>query len=232
VNRALYRAVLVIILLAGGAGGATGQEIRSPYRFIDTKQFAGAYGGYVFTSPGRLETGPLDAPTVGVRWGMHVSGPFLLIADVGYMPSTRAVRDTVFLSPDSVYRQVGEADIGVVTALAGLRFNVTGQRTWNRLQPYAEFAGGAAIDIAGDQPADSLVAATGRFDFGTSFAAHAGLGIEWYASSSISARLDARSVFWKLKAPDLFRQSLRGALFPASEWERNMMLSAGLSFHF
>lgn len=228
-----YRIGLVLILLACLASAAAGQEIRSPFRFIDTSQFVGVWGGPVSATRGRLGTGPDDAPLLGVRWGLRVSGPFTIGAEIGYLPSTRIVRDTVFVTADSLYRALGEADINLLTVLANLRFNLTGSRTWHNLQPFALFGAGAAIDVAGSAVADTLVQpATARFGFGTSFAGQIGAGIEWFPSPGFSVRIDAHSVLWKLKVPEAFRLTERGALLPRSEWEQNFVLSAGLSIHF
>jgi hypothetical protein len=228
-----YRVGLVLVLLACLTSAAAGQQIRSPFRFIDTSQFVGVWGGQVSATRGRLGTGPDDAPMAGVRWGIRVSGPFTIGAELGYMPSTRIVRDTVFVAEDSVYRALGEADINLLTALANVRFNVTGARTWHNLQPFARFGAGAAIDVAGTAVADTLVQpADARFDFGTSFAGQIGAGVEWFPSSAFSARIDVHSVLWKLKVPEAFGRTERGARLPRSEWEQNFVLSAGLSFHF
>jgi hypothetical protein len=228
-----YRVGLVCGLLVGVASAAAGQQIRSPYRFIDTSQFLGLTGAQVSASQGRLETGPDDAPMVGIRWGLRVSGPFTVGAEVGYMPSTRIVRDTVFVTADSLYRALGEADINVLTILGNLRFNVTGARTWHNLQPFVLFGAGAALDVAGSAPADTLVnVPDARFDFGTSFAGQIGAGVEWFPAAHLSARIDAYNVLWKLKVPEAFGLTERGENFPQSEWEQNFVLSAGLSFHF
>jgi hypothetical protein len=227
------RVGLVIGLWLFSASMAAGQQIRSPYRFVDTSQFGGVGGGQVFTARGRLDTGPDNAPMALARWGLRISGPFAIGVDFGYMQSTRIVRDTVFVSPDSVYRPLGEADINLLTALGNLRFNVTGGRTWNGLQPFALFGAGAAIDLSGTAPADTLVLPVdARFDFGTSLAALMGIGLEWFASENFAARIDARNVLWRLKVPAAFKRTGRGARFPNSEWEQNFVLSAGLSFHF
>jgi hypothetical protein len=229
------RIALIAGVLACGASTAAGQQIRSPYRFIDTSQFGGVAGAQVLTARGRLLTGPEDAPMALARWGMRISGPFAVGAQVGYMQSTRAVRDTVFVTPDSMYRELGEADFKLLTVLGNLRFNVTGGRTWNGLQPFALLGVGAAIDLAGTAVADTLVQpADARFDFGTSFAGQIGAGVEWFPAERFSARVDAHNVLWKLKVPEAFGRTERGRnlKFPSSEWEQNFVLSAGLSFHF
>jgi hypothetical protein len=229
---ALRRALLVLL---ASAGSVQAQTLDSPYRFIDTNQYAGLFGGYVSATTGRLELGPESAPMFGARWAIRVTGPFSFGAEVGYMPTTRTVHDTILATPvttDSLYRAVGEADMNVLTVLGHVRFNITGGRTWNHLQPFLVFGGGAALDLAGDAAADADLDANERFDFGTSFAGQVGAGIEWYPSARWSARVDAQSMFWKLKVPDAFRLTARGATFPASEWEQNVVLSAGLSIHF
>jgi hypothetical protein len=228
-----YRVAVAVGALACMTSGAVGQQIRSPYRFVDTSQFGGVSGGQMFASRGRLDTGPDNGPLLGVRYGLRVSGPFAVGAEISYVPSTRIVRDTVFVTADSLYRELGEADINLLAVLVNLRFNVTGSRTWNRLQPFVLLGAGAALDVAGTAAADTLVMPTdARFDFGTSFAGQIGTGIEWFPSASVSARVDAHNVLWKLKVPDAFRLTERGVNFPESEWEQNFVLSAGLSFHF
>lgn len=228
-----HRIAVIVGVLACLPSASAGQQIRSPYRFIDTTHFLGISGGQVLTTQGRLLTGPDDAPMALVRWGMRVSGPFSIGAEVGYMPSTRIVRDTVFVTPDSVYRSLGEADFNVITVLGNVRFNVTGARTWNNLQPFGLFGAGAAFDVAGTAAADTLVQPVdARFEFGTSLAGQIGAGVEWFPSERLSARIDAYNLFWRLKVPEAFGRTLRGERFPRSEWEQNVVLSAGLSFHF
>ena len=142
------------------------------------------------------------------------------------------MRDTVFGTQDSLYRAIGEADMNMVTALGNVRFNITGPRTWRNLQPFVVFGGGAAIDLSRDAEIEADLPANARFSFGTSFAGQLGGGIEWFPSTSVSGRIDARSLFWKLSVPEAFLLTTRGSTLPRSEWEQNLGFSLGLSIHF
>src|SRR5687768_6343901 len=104
----MKRSLCALFLLLS-ALPASAQRVTSPYRFLDHSQFGGAYAGYVSTSEGVLAAGPQSAPMFGVNWGYAVSGPVRLTAELGFMPTTRTVRDTAIVSAtDSSYRALGE----------------------------------------------------------------------------------------------------------------------------
>jgi opacity protein-like surface antigen len=208
------------------------QGIDSPYRFLDHGQFGGVWAGYVWASDGRIANGPEPAPIFGAAWALRVSGPFALNVEAGYMPSTRTVRDTVFDEAESTYESLGEADIGLLAVMGNLRLNLTGARTWNGLQPYVVAGAGVAVDLAGGSTIEAELPSNQRFDFGTSFAGQLGAGVDWFPSSRVSLRVDARDMFWKLPVPEAFLLTENGARLSRSEWEQNFALAAGLSIHF
>jgi opacity protein-like surface antigen len=231
----MHRPVLCLLTAAAlcvPATGALAQQIDSPYRFLDYTQFGGVHAGYLIGNDGRIGIGPQSAPLLGVQWGIRVSGPFSLSVDVGFSPTTRTVRDTVFIAADSVFREVGEADMRLVTAMASLRLNLTGARTWNGIQPFIVAGAGLAADIANAAAVEEDLPTNARFDFGTSFAGQLGAGVDWFPSSRVSLRLDARNMLWKLPVPEAFRLTDAGEGIPGSQWEQNFALAAGLSIHF
>jgi opacity protein-like surface antigen len=223
---------LACTLLLAAAVPAAAQRIDSPYRFLDHGQHVGVYAGHVSAGAGRLELGPQPAQLFGARWALRVSGPFSVGAEVGYMPTTRTVRDTVFVAADSMFRTVGETNMNLLSLMANLHFSITGPRTWHMLRPFATLGGGAVMDLAGAAPEEAEMAAGMRYDFGTSFAGHFGAGVEWFPSQRVSVRLDARNMLWKLGIPEAFLLTEAGRNTPRSEWENNFALLAGLSFHF
>ncbi|HEX9106823.1 MAG TPA: hypothetical protein VF832_06340, partial [Longimicrobiales bacterium] len=156
-------------------------------------------------------------------------GPLQIEVGFGYAPLNRIVRDTLRTSAkDSTFRRAGTIAQNVVLAIAGLRFDLTGARTWYGFQPYIAAGVGAAIgSSASGGPA---VPADAQFKFGTSFAVQAGGGIEWYAARHVGLLVDARGTLWKLHTPSAFH--LADATLPASEWTQNASLNAGLAFHF
>lgn len=227
VRRLCLLASLVCIL----PGGAEAQvDLDSPYRFLDTSQGTGLFAGYLATSEGSIGLGPTSAAIFGGRYGIRVSGPFVVEAELGYIPSSRAVLDTV--PSDTAIISLGETDMPLLLARAALRFNLTGARTWHRLQPFAMFGVGIARDLAGESSLDEDLPENVRFDFGTSFAADFGAGIEWFVSRRTTLRIDARNLLWRLETPEAFLIGERGATLPDTEWTQNFFVSAGISIQF
>jgi hypothetical protein len=209
------------------------QSLTSPFRWIEQRQHAGVFVQYLSPSGGRLGAGPDAGPGIGLRWGIDISGPLALDLEASYSPLTRPVVDTAIVAADSSFRVRGEADLQLLHATANVRLNLTGARTWHGFQPFALFGAGLALDLAGENGADANVPRDVRFGFGTTFAGQVSAGFEWFATPQLAARLDGGMVLWKLKAPTAFLVNAEGdQVIPSSEWERNLKLSAGLSFHF
>jgi hypothetical protein len=223
----------LLVMLAATAlcvSEAASQTIPSAYRFLETSQSAGVAGGYVLTNEGALELGPAAALYIGGRYNIRIGGPFTIEGEAGFMPTTRMVWDTV--PGDTTRQAIGEADMSLVLVKAGVRFNLTGPRTYRSLQPYLVLGGGIAIDAAGEAAAEEDLPADMRFNFGTSFAGHLGGGVEWFPTSGLSVRLDARNVLWKLDTPAGFHENDRGRLLPGDEWAQNFLFTAGIAIHF
>jgi hypothetical protein len=222
--------VATLSLMMVGAQSVEAQTIDSPYRFVETSQTVGAYGGYAMTGQGALELGPESAPIVGLRYGIRVSGPFSIEGDVALMSSTRMVWDTV--PGDTALRNVGEADLQLLAAMAALRFNLTGPRTWHGLQPYVTLGGGLGFDLASPSSAEESLPEDVRFDLGTRFIALAGGGMEAHIFRSFSARVDARTLLWRLSTPDAFLLDEASLTRPNDEWTQNFLLTGTIAFRF
>jgi opacity protein-like surface antigen len=222
----LLTSIAAALLLASPVAA---QHITSPYRYLDLPQSVTLFGGALKTQTGSAKLGPEAGNIFGGRWAYRASGPLQVELSLGYAPLNRVVRDTVRTSAkDSTFRSAGTIAQRVVVAMAGLRFDVTGARTWHGFQPYIVAGVGAAIgSSASGGPA---VPADAKFKFGTSFAVQAGGGIEWYAARHVGLLVDARGMLWKLHTPSAFH--LADAKLPASEWAQNAALSAGLAVHF
>jgi hypothetical protein len=209
---------------------AFGQTIDSPYRFVENSQALGAYGGWVSPGRGALNLGPEAGAVLGARYTLRVSGAFNLDADLSYFASRRIVYDTV--PADTALRVAGQADMKVLALIAGLRFDVTGPRTWRGLQPYVVLGGGLAFDLAGDAAAEESLAEDIRFDFGTRLLGTVGGGVEAHLFRNITLRGDARALLWKLNTPRPFLFGEPANYRPADEWTQNAYLSAGISYRF
>ncbi len=159
-----------------------------------------------------------------------MSGPFNLEGTALYFPSKRMVLDTV--ASDTTLRSLGEADMTIAAFTAALRFDVTGPRTWHRLQPYVVLGGGLAFDLAGESDVEADLPEDVKYDFGTRFLGTAGGGIELHFAQHLTANVDARTLLWKVNTPDPFLRGEASLTRPPDEWTQNVMLSAGLSFRF
>ncbi len=227
-SRTVFAAILTMLLLP--AARTTAQQITSPYRFLETRQAASGYVGYLSAGAGSLDLGPRGAALLGGRYDLVLSGPFALEADISYFSSMRAVIDTVANDTTRIAR--GDADFTIAMAAAALRFNLTGARTYRRLLPYVVFGLGVAIDLSSESELESELPSDMRFDFGTSFAGTFGGGIEWLTGPGLGFRLDARNLLWKLQTPRPFLKGEQALRLPSDEWTQNWALSAGLVYHF
>ena len=229
-QRARVLSLCGALLLAAPAAGQQ-KQIDSPYRFVERNQSLGVFAGYAVTGKGQLELGMDDAPAFGIRYRIHVSGPFRLEAELAIMQGQRTVRDTTFTA-DSAYVVLGEVDSRLLAGMATLRFDITGPRTWHGLQPFLLFGGGLVADLAGASEVEDDLPENVRFDIGTSFAGQIGGGLEWYLSQGASLRVDARNVLWKVNTPTAFRIPERGRTLPDDEWTQNFVATVGFAIHF
>ncbi len=228
-RQALRWTLVTIAAFALLATPAVGQTIRSPYRHLERTQSGGLFAGYVATDRGSLELGPGSGPIFGGRYGIRLSGPFAVEGEVAFLPTSRYVVDLENDEDGDVRIPVRlrEADLSLLVLMAGLRFNLTGPRTYRNLQPYLLAGAGAAISVSDEETTD--LGPDVRFDFGTSFAGQLGGGIEWFAMPRLALRLDGRVLFWELNNPRAFTEL---GNVSSDEWVQNFYFSAGAAIHF
>ncbi|HEX9106273.1 MAG TPA: outer membrane beta-barrel protein [Longimicrobiales bacterium] len=221
--------VLTAATLALLAAPAAAQRITSPYRYIEPRQYVSVFAGQMRTQTGVVGVGPKAGNIFGAQFGYRASGPFVIEVTLGYMPLQRTVRDTTRQPGDNAnFHPLGTANQSLLVATAAAHFDITGPRTWHGFQPYAILgAGGVFGTTSQNGPA---IPQDVRFSFGTSFAAQAGAGIEWYATRRLGLRVDGRGTLWKLHTPSAFL--LRATNLPQSEWTQNLSLVGGLALHF
>ncbi len=219
--------MLAFTLLLALPAAAAGQSVSSPYRFVESRHHVSAFAGHIWTDEGALNLGPASGTLGGLRWDFRLSGPFNIEAGVSAFPTTRAVMDTV--PQDTGFTQVGEAETVLAIVDAGLRFDLTGPRTWYRLAPYV-VAGAGLVVHTGDSEPNEQVEPSFRYDPGTSFAGQVGAGIEWFATPRFTVRLDARDYLWQIEAPRGFPE--RDVTVPTSQWLQNVAVTLGAGFRF
>jgi len=207
-----------------------GQSVPSPYRFFETKQEGGAFLGHTNQGTGRFGYGPGSGLTVGARYGLHLGGPFGIEGVFGYRPTTRDVVDP---TREEGNRVVGETDAEIMSIDVRLRFSLTGDRIWHRLNPFVFAGGGLAWDLAGDGEADGLVLPQDQFEFGRRFLGLFGAGVRWIVSEDILIRGDLALTLNQLETPEGFLDPARELdRVGEKEWVSGPLFSLGIAYHF
>jgi hypothetical protein len=236
----LSRTVLLLALaLTAGARATAAQTIPSPYDYIENTQSAGVFVGYLFADPDvglpdstTLPLAPQSGPVFGVRYQIRAAGPLHIDASLGISPTERKLFAAEF-DEDSVF--VGPVDLEttlpatVVMADVGLRFLLTGPRTWNGLAPFVVGTGGIAADIRGTFKEEVEINERALFRFGPTFAVGAGLGTDWFPVPNASLRVEAMGRLWRVSTPSAF---LELQTDERSEWNPVLGITVGGAIHF
>jgi hypothetical protein len=203
------------------------QVIPSPLRHIETRHEVGFYAGYLYTNRGSLDLGPAPAPIFGSRYNIALTGPLQGEIGLSFSPTSR----TVYARPGGAggsLTAVGERDLVAMIIEGGLRFRLTGARTWRGLAPYAAATGGVVTNLGRPAEIEEAIPSDQRFQFGPSFAASLGLGSDFFVTERFSIRAEARDHFWRLTQP----VGLTGTGERNSEWLHNFAISFGGALHF
>ncbi len=235
IKRSLLAAAGLLCVVAPAAG----QDIDSPYDFVETSQALRIFAGAVLTDRGVIDTGPASGYAAGIGYNIRISGPFNLDARAAFLPTERRVYDLtaadsadIAENPRVGLEQLGTADLSLLLVDASIRFDITGPRTWHRIQPYALLGIGGAFTVAEDNAVEEGLPTNVdlRVRFRNGVTGHVGLGAELYLSDQLTLRADARDLLWKVHTPDGFR--VPGRVIDESEWVQTAHLSLGLAYRF
>jgi hypothetical protein len=224
-RRLFLGALGAAVLLLPGAVAA--QVVPSPFRHIETSNSFSLTGGYFHGNAGRFDLGPRPGTILVGRYDRHLSGPLIGEVGLGVIPTRR----NVYHRPGALGTplvQVGEADLLILLAEAGLRLRLTGPRTWRGLAPYTVLTGGVVTSGTRLTEIDETLLPEQRFAFGPAFAAGFGLGTDLFLTERYSVRAEARDHFWRLGYPT----ALLGTDERRTEWRHNFSVSLGASIHF
>jgi hypothetical protein len=239
-TRITRTAPLLVSALLLGAGTAAAQTIPSPYQRIEHTQNVRVFAGYLvaerdvnLTDSTSAPFGFEPAPLVGVGYNIRASGPLSIDATFSLSPSQRRLFAPDFQNDST---RVAAEDLGVdVPALiaigeVGLRFHLTGPRTWNGLAPFLVGMGGLAGDLSGGHEAEETAELddTEEFRFGPSFAVGAGLGTDWFPARNVSLRLELTGRLLRMVTPAGF--TVAGN--ERSEWNPAGGVTIGGAIHF
>ncbi|HEV2291511.1 MAG TPA: hypothetical protein VGR60_06710 [Gemmatimonadales bacterium] len=202
----------------------------SPYRDITHPNGLLFTYGHIGGDGGSLGVGPHSGDSWGLRYDVKLSG--LLGAHLGFSHFT-GVRDGYYPNDSVSKRRTGPYSQSVTFIGVGMQANLTGPKTWHRLAPFVDAELGAAV---GSQVAADTAS---LYDFGTKLYLDPGVGVQWFVTSRLRIRFDARRVYWKLKYPVSFfaaptAQPTANPIIPAggstTEWSGNGWLSLGIHY--
>jgi len=207
---------------------ARAQSIPSPYSYIERRQEAGPFTGYMSAASGRFGFGPSGGNVYGGRWGLELAGPVSLEGVASLVDGTRDVVNPGRVEGDRI---VGEGDVLIGTVDARLKFSFTGQRAWHGVSPFIVAGGGIAMDLSDSAEADATLEPADVYEFGTSFFGTAGLGTRWFVTERFALRADGIFSLWRLDTPPGFSDPARGfESVPESEWARGLSLTLSLLY--
>lgn len=226
--RCVTPAGLVLALLLPGA--ATGQQIPSPYSFIETRHEAGALFGSLSVDRGQLELGPGGGPAFAGRYGIKMGSVFGFEATGLVLSTDRRVVD-----PQA---EGGPEFLGTTNSLVAmvdgrLRFNPMGHRTWRGVHPFASSGIGLAMDVRRSSALEEDMDPQARFSFGPSFVGTLGGGLRWLPGERLAFRLEGSFHLWKVGTPRPFLE-LQEEIGPVpdQEWVSVGALFLGASIRF
>jgi hypothetical protein len=129
-----------------------------------------------------------------VRFDVRVGAPLQL----GLSLARGDVERLVVSAADSVANRVDRPVKQSLTMVEiALQINLTGKKSWNRLAPF--IGGSAGLVSGGDLPAS--VPDSSGYRFGRKIYLAPAAGVRIFFRKSLSVRLEARQLFWKLKYP-------------------------------
>ena len=223
----MNRFALALAFLVPGALGAQVGHLPqdSPFRDAPYRQELTTYSGWYNGAEGSVGVGPQAGPIVGLRYEIRIGGPAYFSVHAGHAFSKRDVIDP--LNPPAT-RHLGQKDVSLLLADAGITLNLTGQKSWHGIVPFTRFGVGVAANLGSR-------ADPGNFAIGTPFALVAGTGIRWATAGRWQLRLDVSDHLFRLTYPSTYSSIPQGGGAPVltnknSEWKHNGVFTLGASY--
>lgn len=212
------------------AGAQVGHDpAHSPY--VDMRRTHGlyAYSGWLGGDRGFLQIGHANGQTYTVGYEIPLGGVLAFYGSLSYAKTERYVINP--FRDDSV-RLAGPFDDDMSLIDLGLRFNITGNKTWHGVNLYASGSMGMAISMG--TPLDS-----GSYNFKRKMTFTPGLGMRFFPVRRMSVVVDGRLAAWRLRyPPDYFRAVSNDGIpvlkegDPETEWTVHPWISFGLGWNF
>jgi len=211
----------------------------SPYRDIVYHESFTLFGGRFAGNAADADVGALPGAAFGGRLAVRLSGPVELWATLGEAVSSRhvIVADSSVTHTDSA-RRGPDIRMPMVLADLALVLNVTGDKTWHRLAPYAGLGFGFVTPTHN-------VTDPGGYQVGFDFALVPTIGTRYFLSDALAVRLEVRDYFFRYTYPAAYFDSLdlhyagppaRSSVLPVGSgnksWTNNLTLWVGVAYGF
>lgn len=206
----------------------TAQTIPSAFTYVEHRQEAGLFSGYTNAETGRFGFGPSGGLRFGGHYGLDLSGPLSLEANVGFVSGTRDIVNPARVIDDQV---VGQGDVLLTSIDGRLRFSFAGDRAWHGFSPFIGFGGGVVFDAASAPAEEADLEPADVFDFGNSFHGTATVGTRWFLTDTFALRLDGLFSLWSIDTPPGFSDPARAfENVEESEWMSGLSFSVALLY--
>ena len=204
---------------------------RSPFHDILTHEGFTLYAGRFAGNAGAAGTGARPGLMLGARLDVRVSSALDISATFGEAITSRMRID----AGGDTARVMGSLNVRLLAADLGLQLNLTGDKTWHGLAPYAYLGAGITTPSA-------KVVDPGGFELGTDFTVVPAIGTKFYISRSFSLRFEARDYYYRYTFPLFYfdrpyaahanGSPVLGSAVGDREWYNNFTLWVGVTYGF
>lgn len=198
----------------------------SPYRDLEFKQEATAFGGWFIAAKDPAGVAARSGPMMGIRYEVTVGGPAQLVARLARVNSERRALDP---SLPAATRNLGIQTWPIYLVDLGMSLNLTGQRSWHGVVPVIYTGVGLVSDL--DKKVD-----VDPFNIGTTFALSLAGGLRVVPGGRFQLRADAGTYIYQIKYPTAYyapasdNTSVLDAKQAKNFWKRNFGLTLGASY--
>jgi hypothetical protein len=199
---------------------------KSPYRDLEFKQEATAFGGYYIAAKDPAGVAPKSGPMAGIRYEVVVGGPAQLVARIARVSSERRVIDP---TKSVATRELGTQSWPIYLADVGMSLNLTGQRSFHGLVPVIYTGVGLASDLDKSVEEDP-------FNLGTTFAFSLAGGLRVVPGGRFQLRADVGTYIYQIKYPTAYygiasdNTTVLDSKQAKNFWKRNLGLTLGASY--
>ena len=206
----------------------------SPYRDVVLLPALSLYAGHLSADRGRVDAGPSNASTIGLRYEIPSGKSMLFQFHAAYLMGDRFIINPIADS-SSDQRKTGPYESNLVITEIALNHRLTGAKTWRKFGPYLGVGLGLVFDV--DSPGDTT---NSGYKFGTKVGLAGIAGTRWYPfRGRLIINAEARMQAWRLKYPASFHATLSPdgsrvipITAPLTDWTWHPWLSVGIGWNF